>query len=60
MQTALERMGMDATAAVDRARARSVSRMGRKRTRSEGPADMEIDQEGALAPQKRIHSGRSR
>lgn len=54
-------MGIDASGAVERARSRSVSRVGRKRERSQGPTDMEIDgQEDAAAPEKRIHSGRSR
>ena len=54
-------MGLDASPAVKRARSRSVSRVGRKRVRSAGPTDMEVDtQEEATAPPKRIHSGRSR
>ena len=55
-------MGMDASLAVERARSRS--RTGRKRTRSEGPAAMEVDAEGAAAgsqpPKKRLHSAKSR
>eukprot|EP00884_Botryococcus_braunii_P011877 jgi/Botrbrau1/20690/Bobra.0058s0020.1 len=61
---ALERKGVDASAAVDRARARSLSRVGRKRLRSEsrGAGDaMDIDAPPqAGASQKRIHSSKSR
>lgn len=61
LQTSLERLGLDATSAVERARSRSLSRVGRKRLRSQGPEAMEIDgHEGSVAPQKRIHSGKSR
>ena len=57
----MERLGIDSSPAVERARARSQSRVGRKRTRSQGPADMEVDGgEDAQEPQKRIHSGKSR
>jgi len=60
-QAALEKMGIDSSSAVERARARSQSRVGRKRTRSQGPTDMEVDGgEGSQAPEKRIHSGKSR
>ena len=53
---------MDASAAVERVRSRSVSRMGRKRTRSEAPRDMEVDgeEDGSQAPKKRVHSSKSR
>lgn len=53
-------MGMDATLAVERARSRS--RVGRKRTRSEGPAAMEVDGDaaGSQPPKKRLHSSKSR
>lgn len=61
MKVALERMGLDASSAVERARSRSVSRAGRKRVRSAGPTDMDIDTEAVeTVPPKRIHSGRSR
>lgn len=55
-------MGLDASKAIERARSRSVSRVGRKRLRdapSAGGAEaMEVD--GSRAPQKRIHSAKSR
>lgn len=59
-QDSLEKLGMDATAAVERARSRS--RVGRKRMRSEGPGEaMEVDGlEGSQPPKKRIHSSKSR
>lgn len=50
-------MGLDASAAVERAR--SVSRVGRKRTRSQSRADaMEV--EDGQPPAKRVHSSKSR
>ncbi|KAK9918943.1 hypothetical protein WJX75_008237 [Coccomyxa subellipsoidea] len=62
MKASLARVGVDASAAIERARARSVSRVGRKRLRSASaaaPADMDVD--GSQAPpQKRIHSSKSR
>ncbi|BDA46889.1 Nucleolar GTP-binding protein 1 [Coccomyxa sp. Obi] len=62
MKASLARVGVDASAAVERARARSVSRVGRKRLRSASAAataDMEVD--GSQAPpKKRIHSSKSR
>lgn len=67
----MTRMGLDADAAVQRARTRSLSRVGRKRTRSEsrGPAgapgsDAMEGVEGAgvdgQPPAKRVHSSKSR
>lgn len=62
VQVSLARVGVDASAAVERARARSVGRVGRKRLRSASAAaaaDMEVD--GSQAPpKKRIHSSKSR
>ena len=55
VQASLERVGIDATAAVQRARSQS---RGRKRTRSEAPAqDVEMTD---AQPKKRIHSSKSR
>lgn len=54
LQESLSRVGIDPTAAL--ARARSQSR-GRKRVRSEGPADVEMSE--AEQP-KRLHSSKSR
>ena len=54
MQASLSRVGIDPTAAL--ARARSQSR-GRKRVRSEGPADVEM---GEAEQPKRLHSSKSR
>ena len=61
-QGALERMGLDASAAVERARSRSQSRVGRKRARSAAAsagasAGMDVDGEPA---KKRVHSSKSR
>ena len=61
-QGALERMGLDASAAVARARSRSQSRVGRKRARSVAAsagasAAMDVDGEPA---KKRVHSSKSR
>ena len=61
-QGALERMGLDASAAVARARSRSQSRVGRKRARSAAAsagasAAMDVDGEPA---KKRVHSSKSR
>ena len=62
MQASLERVGLDASKAIARARSRSVSRVGRKRERdaSAGAGEaMEVD--GSQAPEKkRIHSSKSR
>lgn len=62
MQASLERVGLDASKAIARARSRSVSRVGRKRQRdaSAGAGEaMEVD--GSQAPEKkRIHSAKSR
>ena len=62
LQDSLEKMGMDASLAVERARSRSQSRVGRKRTRSEGPAAMDVDAEAGASqpPKKRLHSAKSR
>ena len=62
LQGALERMGLDASAAVARARSRSQSRVGRKRARSAAAsagasAAMDVDGEPA---KKRVHSSKSR
>lgn len=63
MKHGLESMGMDASQAVSRVRSASVTRVGRKRSRSlaslgrdasAGDADVE------MAPAKRIHSSKSR
>ena len=62
-QASLGRLGVDASLAVARARERSQSRMGRKRTRSQVPgvSDMDIDApEGSQPPEKRVHSAKSR
>ena len=62
MQASLERVGLDASKAVARARSRSVSRVGRKRTRDApagGAEAMDVDGSQALE-QKRIHSAKSR
>ena len=62
-QASLGRLGVDASLAVARARERSQSRMGRKRTRSQAPgvSDMDIDApEGTQPPEKRVHSAKSR
>ena len=55
-------MGLDASKAVARARSRSVSRVGRKRTRDAPAGGAEaMDVDGSQAPeQKRIHSAKSR
>ena len=58
-------MGLDPSAALERARARSVSRVGRKRARSLAAAKgdaMEVDggDGAALPPIKRVHSSKSR
>ena len=57
-------MGIDPTAAVERARSRSRSRVGRKRTRSvAGGEAMDVDDgggDGAPAAKKRVHSSKSR
>lgn len=62
MQASLERVGLDASKAIARARSRSVSRVGRKRQRDTSAAAgdaMEVD--GSQAPEKkRIHSAKSR
>lgn len=62
MRQSLESMGLDASAAVGRARARSASRVGRKRTRSLDSSvaggDMELD--GSAVTPKRLHSSKSR
>ncbi|KAK9805965.1 hypothetical protein WJX73_009265 [Symbiochloris irregularis] len=66
MRDSLEGMGMDGSLAV--ARARSRSRVGRKRERSMGPSAMDIDggaegEDGDVImapPKKRIHSSKSR
>lgn len=62
MKASLERVGIDASAAVSRARERARSRVGRKRTRSEGgPATTEsMDITAATPVTKRIHSSKSR
>ena len=62
VQSALERMGLDAGAAVARARSRSESRVGRKRARSAAAsagasAAMDVD---GQPPVKRVHSSKSR
>ena len=54
MQASLSRVGIDPTAALDRARSQS---RGRKRTRSQAPDD--VDMAEAEEP-KRIHSSKSR
>ena len=54
LQASLSRVGIDPTAALERARSQS---RGRKRTRSEAPADVEMAD--AEVP-KRIHSSKSR
>lgn len=51
-------MGLDASAAVERAR--SASRMGRKRTRSQSRADAMEGVEDGQPPAKRVHSSKSR
>lgn len=60
MSKALAEVGLDAGAAVGRARERSMSRMGRKRTRSssaKGTAAVDGDFEGE---KKRVHSSKAR
>ena len=64
MERGLARTGLDASAAVSRARERSQSRVGRKRERSLSVAaakkkgsEMDVDGE---QPKKRIHSSKSR
>lgn len=62
MQGALERMGLDASAAVARAQRRSQSRVGRKRARSAAAsagASVAMDVDGEPA-KKRVHSSKSR
>ena len=62
LQASLERVGLDASRAVARARSRSLSRVGRKRLRdaSAGAAEA-MDVGGSQAPEKkRIHSAKSR
>ena len=62
MQASLERVGLDASKAIARARSRSVSRVGRKRLRgaSAAPSDA-MDVDSSQAPEKkRIHSAKSR
>ena len=63
MQESLGQMGLDASLAVQRARSRS--RVGRKRQRSEGPIGMDVDDptggDVVMQPaKKRIHSSKSR
>ena len=63
LQKSLDWMGYKTDKAVSRARGQS--RQGRKRTRSEGPAGMDVDGVGdgdmdMEPPQKRIHSSKSR
>ena len=62
VQASLERVGLDASKAVARARSRSVSRVGRKRLRDAPAGSAEaMDMDGSQAPeQKRIHSAKSR
>ena len=67
MAAALSGMGMDPTRAVERARGRSASRMGRnappsKRHRSAGGVEGDTAMEGGVEelPAKRLHSNRSR
>lgn len=60
MQDSLESMGIDATAAVARARSRSQSRVGRKRTRSVTPGGMEVEGDEGEPSAKRLHSSKSR
>lgn len=61
-QASLERVGIDPTAAVGRARERARSRVGRKRTRSEAePSTAQSMDITAAAPEKkRVHSSKSR
>ncbi len=68
-QASMASMGLDGSAAVQRARTRSLSRVGRKRTRSEsrGPGGLAGDAmegvEGGVdgqPPAKRVHSSKSR
>ncbi|KAK9828216.1 hypothetical protein WJX74_003764 [Apatococcus lobatus] len=63
MKKSLDWMGYNTEKAVSRARGQS--RLGRKRTRSEGPAGMDVDgvADGDVdmePPKKRIHSSKSR
>ena len=63
LQKSLDWMGYNTDKAVSRARGQS--RLGRKRTRSEGPAGMDVDGVGdgdvdMEPPKKRIHSSKSR
>ena len=62
-QASLSKMGIDPTAALERARSRSRSRVGRKRTRSVAAADaMDVDGGDGAEPaaKKRVHSSKSR
>eukprot|EP00850_Spirogloea_muscicola_P012294 SM000079S22412 [mRNA] locus=s79:32624:36429:- [translate_table: standard] len=54
MERHLTSLGINATAAVNRVRSRSVSQRGRKRDRSEDGDAMEVD--GGPAPSKRLRS----
>lgn len=58
MAAALGEVGLDASAAVGRARERSASRMGRKRTRSSSKAPAGEGEGGE--PAKRVHSSKAR
>ena len=63
LQASLSKMGIDPTAAVERARSRSRSRVGRKRTRSvAGGEAMDVDGGDGAQPaaKKRVHSSKSR
>lgn len=64
MRDQLASVGIDASRAVERARSRSQSRVGRglKRDRSEARSEPDVDMEGAdgARPSKRLHSNRSR